>query len=157
VSGDDNGFMAALKRESKVNEMCEEALRTIEAQQAENERLRDEVISVRAERDSAQTQCRHLSDRIARHTAERAEIERLRGETSLLMEVLTACGDLLISDWDEEYEGWKALLHDTSKCWCHADADLRCDTCGDPIAVTKEQRDLLVRLGVPVGEARRER
>jgi hypothetical protein len=43
MSGDDNGFMAALERESKVNEVCEEALRIIEAQQAEIKRLRAEV------------------------------------------------------------------------------------------------------------------
>jgi predicted RNase H-like nuclease (RuvC/YqgF family) len=55
---------------------------------AENERLRDEVISMRAERDSAQTQCRHLSDRIASNAAERAEIERLRAAGDALAEAL---------------------------------------------------------------------
>jgi hypothetical protein len=119
----------------------------------------DEIERLWAEVERLQVQNRFLGEQgaiaHANWKAQCDEVERLRGETSLLMEVLTACGDLLISDWDEEYEGWKALLHDTSKCWCHADADLRCDTCGDPIAITKKQRDLLVRLGVAVGEARR--
>jgi hypothetical protein len=51
---------------------------------AENERLRAEVISVRAERDSAQTQCRHLSDRIARNTAERALADQLHNALCLV-------------------------------------------------------------------------
>jgi hypothetical protein len=55
VSGDDNGFMAALERESKVNEMCEEALRIIKAQQAEIERLR-------AERDAERALADQLAD-----------------------------------------------------------------------------------------------
>ncbi len=54
------------------------ALATEAAMLDEIERLRAEVISMRGERDSAQTQCRHLSDRIASNTAERAENERLR-------------------------------------------------------------------------------
>ncbi len=97
----------------------------------------------------------HLAEDVVE--AKDAEIERLRAETALLMEVLTTYGDLLINDWDEEYEGWSASLHDTSRCSCHADTGLCCKTCGDPINITKEQRDLLVRFGVRVEEAPRER
>jgi uncharacterized coiled-coil DUF342 family protein len=70
----------------------------------EIERLRDEVISMRAERDSAQTQCRHLSDRIASNAAERAEIERLRAAGDALAEV--------VDEWPELAEAWQEARRD---------------------------------------------
>jgi uncharacterized protein YigA (DUF484 family) len=48
---DDNGFLAALEREAKVNEVCEEALQLIKAQQAEIERLQAEIERLRAALD----------------------------------------------------------------------------------------------------------
>ena len=59
----------------------------------------DEIVRLRAERDSAQTQCRHLSDRIIGRwpdlaTEEWAEMERLRAENVRLR----AAGDAM-TEW----------------------------------------------------------
>jgi chromosome segregation ATPase len=65
VSGDLNGFMVALERESKVNEMCEEALRIIKAQQAEIDRLQAEITRLRAVNASLVVRNREMAQELA--------------------------------------------------------------------------------------------
>jgi hypothetical protein len=75
-------------------------------------------------------------------------------DASLLAEEHSELGDWLIVWMPEEYEGWDASLHDTSACSCHAPDDLKCPGyCADPTLITREQAEVLMRLGIAVEQS----